>query len=124
MTQSFLCFIALILFSPLFLDGLTLGARKHARNAEGMIVMRIFLKMLRLTFYILQDENQNMENKKSSEKISDILEEIEAVVEEEKKTSSPLGDDPIDEESQDNIENQHSESVETIEVISTINRKI
>ena len=65
-----------------------------------------------------------MENKKSSEKISDILEEIEAVVEEEKKTSSPFGDDPIDEESQDNIENQHSESVETIEVISTINRKI
>ena len=65
-----------------------------------------------------------MENKKSSEKISDILEEIEAVVEEEKKASSPLGDDQIDEESQDNIENQHSESVETIEVISTINRKI
>ena len=38
----------------------------------------------------MQDENQNGENKKSSAKMSDIIQEIESVVKEEKQRSSPL----------------------------------
>ena len=50
MTQSFLCFIVLILFSTLFSDGLT-SSSQTGRNPQRMIVMRIFLKILQLFFY-------------------------------------------------------------------------
>merc|ERR1711974_39707 len=92
MTQSSLCFIVLI-FSSLFYDGLTSSEnqmkRKHShRNPQRMI-----------------DDNQNMENKKSSEKLSNMIQEIESVVKEKEERSSPLVvQDKIDEESQDESE--------------------